>query len=271
MEKENKGNINPSDTKVDIKALSEEMGIDEKFLNSKLSGDETTSEALIKIAKDYHSAQGKITEQGQLLKSYKDKMESFAETTLAETTLPVKGEGGTPVKIDMSKVDELVAIMENTDKYKSTVEEGLSQAETLKAELSAIKAQSQSATAQLLGRFRAQQYKEGYNSLETRVGEEIAKKYFDLENPDNSIIGQILSGKVEGNDDEKEWATNIRKTALGTTKPIEFIFNNVATEEERIAFLSKQPPQTEGPGGRTNLGEDAEVKEFEDWFGLNKK
>jgi hypothetical protein len=271
MEQGNKGNINPSNTKVDIKALSEEMGIDEKFLNSKLSGDETTSEALIKIAKDYHSAQGKITEQGQLLKTYKDKMESFAQTTIAGETAPETKEDGTPVKIDMSKVDELVAIMEDTKKYKSTVEEGLSQAEALKTELSAIQAQSQSATTQLLGRFRAQQYKEGYNSLETRVGEEIAKKYFDLENPDNSIIGQILSGKVEGNDDEKEWAINLKKTAQATTNPIAFIFNNVATEAERMEFLSNQPPQTEGSGGRTNLGQDAEVKEFEEFFGLNKK
>jgi len=261
----NKGNNTPSEegSRVNIAELAKETGAKEEFLKAKLTGEETHAEALKKIVKADFEAEQKITEQGQLLAQKTDELRSFTQRTLNDDgDKKGDGAGGIP-RSQLNKVDEIVAILKDSKKTKEEIEASKKELKKLQEEIQFTREQNKDTTNQVLGQLRQRQYEEGYNQLETRLGPEIAKKYFDKQNPDKTPIGQILSGTLS---DEKQraWAKGVKSSAMLTENPIEFIFRNLASPEDFNAYFGANIPHTEAPGVKAKTGGTLQDKVISD-------
>jgi len=272
-DKLNKGNINPSEEKgseIDIADFAKQTGLPEKFLQTKLRDAKDPTQALVETLKSDYEAEQKITEQGNLLRDQGMKLSEFAKKTV-DVDKPMDVAKKT-TGVDENRVEELVEVMKNATTFAKEVALGREQAKKWKEEMTINNEKSQGVTNKLMGMLLEEQYSKGYETLEARLGEETAKKYFDLEKPDSTPIGRVLSGNLE-DEKEKAWAKNLRQMAFGTKKPIEVIFRNLASHEDELKYLSNPTPRTEGVGKRVQSGDTStqEEKEFEKFMGFDKE
>lgn len=251
------GNKNPpgEGSKIDIAKLAKDAGIPEKYLKSRLTGDETMEEAMSKTVKIAYDAAQKITEQGNLLSQKDQELDKFVNSTLDLDSVGKKD--SKTVNLDSKGVDEVVEMLKKADSINQKIEAGEKKLVELEAKISETDSRAHGVTSQYLGRIQKQQYKEGYQELVRRLGEEKAGKYFDLEVPDKTPIGIVLSGKIEG-EREKVWAKGVKTKALSTENPIESVFRDIASPEDLTEYFNNQPPQTEGAGTRSQSGKTSE-------------
>jgi len=243
--------------KINISELAGQLGLSEKYLNNQLSGDETREEALVKLAKTAVNAQKKLGEQGSLLSKYKGMIEKNPlEGNIEPPIEPPKKDEGTTLDLEKEEnIDKLMNLLENADTIETKQKELMAQQEKIGANWENIEQQGKNAYSSIIERDRRQRCSDSYSRLEKRVGLEVASKYYDPNNPTKSVIGQVLEGDLSGESPAvRTYTQKLRTLAFSTKDPVEKVFMEIGDKDDKIKYLSEEPPWTEG-AGKSNLGE----------------
>jgi hypothetical protein len=245
--------------KVDINVLAKELGTPEEFLQTRLTGEETRDEALLKLSKSTVEAT-KMTDQlkgekSALLKE-RDSFRELAEKSLKQTTEPPTGKVGTGTEDKLTpeeeqEVEELLEMVKKADEIKKDITAIKKDLDVTKGEVSVTKNYALSQSAQI----RAQKLREGKDWLKRTFGEQRANEYFNEDAPAKSPLGRFFDPSLCTDKGERALAEKLSAIAWEFENPVEMAIRMLAERSELGSAFSKQISETEGAGRSHEGGE----------------